>query len=254
MVYALYGRAGICLLQEFCRRIGIQATDDGIRQLTAALAALPSGHPLQALMANTPDFRKEAALADALLNPLDRAYSVPQLFGFIQNGGMKFGRWVRQAPYSPHCGVIARIPLASQIAALSTEEQYAAVELFRGTLIRHSVIIYRNDSPYGSEQVSFSGDNWLDTVPIRMPETICVQERLPPGASAVLINQGHTNPDLFMPIDSCEKRLYDAVDSDQTIRDILRNTNMCSQPPVREDVARIFFEKLWHHDQIVVTS
>ena len=30
MVYAPYGRAGIYMLQEFCRRIGIQASDDEI--------------------------------------------------------------------------------------------------------------------------------------------------------------------------------------------------------------------------------
>ena len=41
MVYAPYGRAGIYMLQEFCRRIGISATDDEIRDLIAALGALP---------------------------------------------------------------------------------------------------------------------------------------------------------------------------------------------------------------------
>ena len=33
MVYAPYGRTGIYMLQEFCRRIGIHATDEGIRDL-----------------------------------------------------------------------------------------------------------------------------------------------------------------------------------------------------------------------------
>ena len=84
MVYAPYGRAGIYLLQEFCRRIGIQATDEEIRDLITALGALPPGHPLENLLREAPDFREEAALADALLHPQDRAYSVPQLFDFIK--------------------------------------------------------------------------------------------------------------------------------------------------------------------------
>ena len=84
MVYAAYGRAGIYLLQEFCRRIGIQATDEEIRNLIMALGALPPGHPLENLMREAPDFREEAAVADALLHPHDRAYSVPQLFAFIK--------------------------------------------------------------------------------------------------------------------------------------------------------------------------
>src|SRR6266404_2320309 len=41
MVYAPYGRAGIYMLQEFCRRIGIHATDTEIRDLIVALGGLP---------------------------------------------------------------------------------------------------------------------------------------------------------------------------------------------------------------------
>ena len=106
MVYAPYGRTGIYMLQEFCRRIGIRPTDEGIRDLVAALKALPPGHPLEHLLREAPDFRQEAELADALLHPHDRAYSVPQLFDFIERAGLAFGRWVKQAPYLPHCGVI----------------------------------------------------------------------------------------------------------------------------------------------------
>src|SRR5208282_825140 len=75
MVYAPYGRAGVYMLQEFCRRIGIHATDTEIRDLIGALSALPPGHPLETLLKQAPDFRNEAALADALLHPQDRAYS-----------------------------------------------------------------------------------------------------------------------------------------------------------------------------------
>ena len=39
-------------------------------------------------------------------------------------------------------------------------------------------------------------------VPLRMPDTICVQDRLPPGAAAVLINPTHAYRDLVMPIDA----------------------------------------------------
>ncbi len=127
----------------------------------------------------------EAALADALLHPQDRAYSVPQLFDFIETAGLTFGRWLKQAPYNPHCGVMAKIPQASRLAQLPLAEQYAAVELFRGTMVRHSVIAYRDDSPGGAQPISFAGDAWLGYVPLRMPDTICVQERLPPGAAAV---------------------------------------------------------------------
>ena len=86
---------------------------DEIRDLIAALAALPAAHPLARLLREAPDFRQEAALADALLHPQDRAYSVPQLMEFINGAGLTFGRWLKQAPYSPLCGVMARLPQSS---------------------------------------------------------------------------------------------------------------------------------------------
>jgi SAM-dependent methyltransferase len=250
MVYAPYGRTGIYMLQEFCRRIGISATDEGIRDLIAALRALPPGHPLEHILREAPDFRQEAALADALLHPQDRAYSAPRLFDFIERGQMTFGRWVKQAPYLPRCGVMAQIPQASQIAQLPLEEQYAVVELFRGTMVRHSVIVYRNDRPRNTHAVSFAGDEWPRYVPIRISDTICVQERLPDGAAAVLINRNHTYRDIFMPINSTEKRLFDAVDGNRTIGEILEGT-MTSPERSHQDLARTFFERLWWHDQVV---
>jgi SAM-dependent methyltransferase len=242
MVYAPYGRAGIYMLQEFCRRVGVQADDAGLRDLIAALTALPRGHPLETLLREAPDFRQEAALADALLHPQDRAYSVPQLFEFLDRGRLAFGRWLMQAPYLPHCGVLAKIPQADRMAQLSMAEQYAAVELFRGTMIRHSVVAYRDDSP--AAPVSFDGDAWLDYVPIRVPDTICVQERLPPGAATVLINRTHTYTDIYLPIDAQQKKMFDAIDGERTIGEIAVEQG-------QHGTARAFFERLWRYDQVV---
>ena len=154
------------------------------------------------LLREAPDFRQEAALADALLHPQDRAFSVPQLLDFIGGAALTFSRWVRQAPYSPHCGLMARLPQASRIAALEPAQQFAAAELFRGAMMSHSVIVCRDDRPGRSQAISFSGDAWLDYVPVRVPDTLCVQERLPPGAAAVLINRAHTYTDIYLPIDA----------------------------------------------------
>src|SRR5262245_24460971 len=251
MVYAPYGRAGVYMLQEFCRRIGIHATDEATRDLIAALPAIPPGHPLENLLRESPDFRQEAALADALLNPQDRSYSVPQLFDFIEKAGLIFGRWIKRAPYSPHCGVVAKIPQAARLKELSVAEQYAAVELFRGTMIRHSLVAYRDDNPGDPQRVTFAGDAWLRYVPLRMPDTICVQERLPPGAAGVLINKTHAYRDLIMPIDSTEKRLFHAIDGSCSIGGIVERTLPSSQTKSQLEMARTFFEKLWWCDQVV---
>jgi len=220
MVYAPYGRAGIYMLREYCRRVGIQATDEGIREVIVALGSLPPGHPLCTLLREAPDARDEATLADALLHPQDRAYSVPELFDFIGSNGLTFDRWVTQAPYSPHCGIMNRIPQFHGPTQLSLAEQFAAVELLRGTMVRHSVIVSHHRAA-GSPQINLAGDAFLGYVPIRMPDTLCIQEKLPPGAAAVLINRKHSYTDLYLPIDAQQKLMLDAIDGKRTVGELV---------------------------------
>jgi SAM-dependent methyltransferase len=249
MVYALYGRCGIYMLQEACRRIGIRAADGEIPDLIRALGLLPPGHPLENLLRQAPDFRNEAALADALLHPQDRAYSVPQLFDFLDRGNLKFGRWAAQAPYCSRCGVLARIPQARRLQQLSLTDQYVTAELLRGTMIRHSVVAYRNDSAVRQE-IRFTGDAWLGYIPIRVPDTVCLEERMPPGVAASLINRTHTFKDLVVTIDADEKRLFDAIDGTRSIG-MIAQTTVAPGKTSPSDRARSFFEKLWWYDQIV---
>ncbi|HEY6512156.1 MAG TPA: class I SAM-dependent methyltransferase [Burkholderiaceae bacterium] len=243
MVYAPYGRAGIYMLQEFCRRVGIGTTDHEIADLVAALAALPSAHPMARLLREAPDFRKEAALADALLHPQDRAYSVPQFMEFIHGAGLGFGRWLQHAPYSPLCGVMAQLPQSGRIAALDAAQQYAAAELFRGTMLTHSAIVHHADHLDRSPPIGFSGEAWLDYVPVRVPDTLCVQEKLPPGAAAVLLNRAHTHRDIYLPIDAQHKRLFDAIDGKLSIGEIVGVDHRVA--------GRTLFQQLWWHDQVV---
>lgn len=260
MVYAPYGRAGVYLLQEYCRRLGIGHTEKEIRDLANTLQALPHAHPLARLLGQSPDFASKAGLADALLNPQDRAYSVPELFDLLDSAGLSFGRWVRQAPYLPQCGSLASTPHAARLAILPIREQYAALELFRGTMLRHSLIVYRDGFPDGSLLPDFSSDHWEAYVPVRLPDTILVQEgrllasaHLPPGKAAALINQNHTDSDLVLPITASEVGLVKAIDGDRTIGDIIRQVSISEtmRTQTLHSQARSLFEQLWRYDQIV---
>ncbi len=244
MVYAPYGRAGVYMLQDYCRRLGIGWTAPEIRDLAASLKALPPDHPLAPLLRNSPDFADKSGLADALLHPQDRSYSVPQLLAFLDRAGLEFGRWVRQAPYLPWCGALASTPHHARLAGLTDEAQYAAIELFRGTMVRHSVVAYRRDRPARGPSVDFDGEAWLGYVPVRLPDTIAVRDRLPPGAAAVLINRNHTYTDLYLPIDGRRERLLAAIDGERTIAEI------CGEQADRS-LARAFFQQLWRWDQVV---
>jgi SAM-dependent methyltransferase len=247
MVYATYGRTGIYMMQDYCRLLGIDPTQAELRDLGATVGALSSDHPIAGVAKRTKDFTYPDALADALLHPQDRAFTVPQLYAWLQRCGLEFGRWVEQAPYLPQCGAIARMPHASRLAALEPPMQHAAVELLRGTMTRHSFIAYRDDSTGESQPITFEGDAWCRWVPLRLPWTLCIRDRIPPGFTAVLINPTHTYPDLALPIDATEERVFAAIDGKRSLDEILRQAAGSGS----DERARRFLERLWDYDQIV---
>ncbi len=251
MVYATYGRTGVYMLQDYCRRLGVGRSDKDILDLANTLMALPPAHPLAHLLAESPDFKGKAGLADALLHPQDRSYTVPQFFDFIDQAGLTFGRWVRQAPYLPQCGALAQTPHAAHLNRLAPMEQYTALELFRGTMVRHSAIVYRSDRPGGHQPFQFDGESWKHFVPIRRPGTLSVEKNLPAGAATVLLNQSHTYSDLVLPIDVEQRRLFEAIDGHRCIAEILDRVATLGNRTHLEDRARPFFEQLWFYDQVV---
>jgi SAM-dependent methyltransferase len=244
MVYAPYGRSGIYMIQEFCRRTGIMPTDPGLQQLLATLRLLPADHPVARTLRDAPDFRSAAGLADALLNPQDRAYSVPELFSLLEGNGLQFVRWVRQAPYSARCGLLMSLPGAAQLQDLPPREESAAAELFRGTMVRHSALVYRNDHPWQSRRVGFTGQEFLESVPLRLPDTVTVRERVPRGAVAVLGSRSHAYADTTLPVGARELRLVESIDGTRTVAELIADG---ADP----DRTTALLERLWWHDQIV---
>jgi hypothetical protein len=127
---------------------------------------------------------------------------------------------------------------------MPAEAQYTAIELFRGTMVRHSVVAYRQDRPARGAPVDFESEAWLGYTPIRLPDTLVLRDRLPPGAAAVLINRNHTYNDLYLSIDARQERLLAAIDGERTIAEI------CHERDDRS-LARTFFQQLWRWDQVV---
>lgn len=232
MVYARYGRAGVYLLQDYCRRLGVGTSDGDLADLVATLREIPLGHPLSRLLRESRDFADDDALADALCNPRDRAYSVPELLELVREAGLRFGRWERQAPYLPDCGAISETPHAARIADLPTAEQFALAELFRGTMTRHTAIVFADDPP----PPDFADPR---AVPVKLPTATAVEERLPPGAAAALINRAHTDTDLVLFADRGAYEVFRAIDGSRTIAEL---------------GAAAFVERLWRHDLVVIDA
>ena len=244
MLYAPFGRAGIYMVQDYCRRLRLGTSEQEIADLMAALKTLPQQHPLAAVLRGSRDAGNADAIADTLLNPRDRSYSVPQVFDFLEGNGLRFGRWYWQAPYLPQCGAIATTPHAARLADLPAREQFAALELWRGTMSAHSLVAHRSETDEGGGVFLFDPDRASGYVPLRLPSTLCLQERLPAGAAAVVLNRSHPYPDLILALNAQEKRMFDAIDGCRTVKQIVDYTNS----PLTS--ARALFWNLWRYDQV----
>jgi SAM-dependent methyltransferase len=246
MVYAPYGRAGVYMMQDYCRLLGIGVRDEDLRDLGQTVQALPIDHPIAGVVKRAKDFARPDALADVLLNPQDRAYSVPQLYDWLELCGLKFGRWYEQAAYLPQCGAIEDAPHGARLAALPPPAQHAAVELLRGTMDRHSFVAYRDDCEREAQPITFEGDLWRSFVPVRLPWTLTIKDRAPAGVAAVLINPSHTYPDLALFIDDAQERVVKAIDGERAVGEILQSAG-----GIEEERGRQFFNRLWEHDLVV---
>jgi SAM-dependent methyltransferase len=246
MVYAPYGRAGVYMMQDYCRLLGIGVEDGDLRDLGETVQALPMDHPISGVVKRAKDFAQPDALADALLNPQDRAYSVPQLYDWLVRCGLEFGRWYEQGAYLPQCGAIDNAPHGARLAALPPRAQHAAIELLRGTMDRHSFVAYRDDREGEAQPITFEGDAWRNFVPVRLPWTLTIKDRAPAGVAAVLINPSHAYPDLALFIDDAQERVFKAIDGERSVGEILQSAG-----GIEEKQGRQFFNRLWEHDLIV---
>ena len=220
--------------------LGLSPSTADISELVTTLRELPADHPIRPLLA-APDFRTDAALADALLNPRDRAYTVPELLDLLEQAGMRFGRWTRQAPYRPQCGSMSEVPHGQRLAAMPEHEQFAAMELFRGTMRRHGVIAVRGDTPLPRQPVPWQGPAWRSFVPIRPTTVAIVEDRLPDGVAAALINQAHVDRDLVFFADRAARQAYEQMDGEREAGDIA-------------GASLELLRRLWWHDLVMIDS
>ena len=165
---------------------------------------------------------------------------MPELFELVDGAGLRFGRWVRQAPYLPDCGTMSETPHAARIAALAAPEQHALMELYRGTITRHTAILFDADDAT-SGTLDFGAGDVERWIPIRVPSAVAVEERLPPGAAAALINRAHRDTDLVLFADRRQAAIFRSIDGRRTIGELGTD-------------AAPFVERLWRHDLVVLDT
>jgi SAM-dependent methyltransferase len=247
MVYGRYGRLGAYMFQDYCRRLGLQPTESDLAELLRVLPLVPAEHPLAPIYRRWNDFSTANGLADALLHPRDRPFTVPEIYQWLDRCNLKLQRWTFQATYLPQCSALAFTPHLPRLQRLPASEQHAAVELFRGHLDKHYFVACRDDRPPESYEIDFAAPSWRELVPIPM-HWLCAQPVSDkPGIAFRLICDVREAPPHDLLIAAPDVPLLQSLDGKRTLGQIAAQSNL----PDADRRTLDLYRNLWDHDLVM---
>ena len=188
MVYARYGRQGIYMLQELAQTLGLSIDEISAAKVQKLLALLPENHPFRMVYPNVGGVISLEEVMDMVLNPRDVSYRVQDVRALIEGAGLRFHRWLGNAPYRPDMTAVGRAGLRSEADALDPWEQAAVAELAFGSLIKHSFVVTHPER--ADAAALFEGEGILDADP-PLSAHIRIQAA---GSNLVVTNDGHGIP------------------------------------------------------------
>ncbi|MBL6458104.1 methyltransferase [Belnapia sp. T6] len=149
MVYAPHGRTGVYMLQDALRLLAPEAESPPARIDIAR--RLWRQVPETAWLKRNPWLTDhlsggDAGLYDLLLNPRDRAYTVPDLAALVAEAGLRIACWVEPVRYDPD----AYLPdprLRARTAGMTPIERAALAEAITGNMGIHILYCRRAEEP-----------------------------------------------------------------------------------------------------------
>jgi SAM-dependent methyltransferase len=149
MVYAPHGRTGVYMMQDVMRRL---APPDETPQQRLDVARRVMKHlPDTQWLRHNHFFDDhinggDAGLYDLLLNPRDRAYTVPELSELLRGAGLRVTCWVEPVRYDP-APMLPDPKLRERLDRMEPTERAALAEALAGNMAVHIVYCVRENDP-----------------------------------------------------------------------------------------------------------
>ena len=252
MVYGSYPRAGVYMLQEAFRLLGLRQDRAGAEMVQHTVNVVPPWHNIRSYRA--PDLGYAAGLVDTFLHGRDRAYTVAQVLQLVVECGLRFQGWLDNLDYTISAYVAdPQDALRRAVEALPTVDHWRVAELVGQGIARHFFLVCHPDRPEGDVVLDFTGNGWLDYVPeLRRPIQILSRQHFPstgdPPTSSTLIQRSFQS----VEIDGLPAAALALVDGRRTVREILAADALSRwEAAQRLALARSFFYSMaqWDHLQ-----
>jgi SAM-dependent methyltransferase len=232
MVYAKYGRTSVYHIQEIMRMINseVSSIDNEILNVKTLMQALPNTNWFvrsQDLIQDHIHYG-DVGYYDLFLHKQDRAYSIPELYDFVEQAGLRlvdFAVVDSRLKLKPE-SYIKDANLLALVNSKDLKTRQAICEIISGSLIKHDFFVSKSENT----QASFDE---LDNIPyfyynsaslLRDIYSQIKSNNVPPGCSVSFnlnLNFVGVNSTLTMPISSCtETILKKVIEGENTIGDI----------------------------------
>ncbi|WP_408874684.1 class I SAM-dependent methyltransferase [Granulibacter bethesdensis] len=221
MVYAPHGRTGVYMLQDALRSLA--PPEEEPRQRLDVAKRVMRHLPETAWLRRNRYFGDhfeggDAGLYDLLLNPRDRAYTVPALHALLDNAGLEVRAWMEPLRYDPSVW-LPDPKLRAKMADMTPLEKAALAENLAGNMSTHVVYCVRKG------EVPVRADP-LDPTAIPVAREMPVPElarAIRPDGVLPLTFDGLTVPLALPPPAAAILKLIDGTRSVGNLREMLGN-------------------------------
>lgn len=227
MVYAKYGRTAIYQMQELMRQINKDEEDLNVRveNCRAILDSLPDSHWYQHSRSAFPDeeTKKSIELYDLFLHSQDRAYSVPELYEYVENEGLNI---LRLLPSRSHHGNALYRPetyikddnVLKLVKTFPEREQQSIAEMLNGMLIKHTFYAAKESK----SPPSLKNPDVVPVVDINASEGTysALYAAACAASDEVVLNNNQTGTTVRFPKGKFTEALFKNIDGESSLREI----------------------------------
>ena len=252
MLYGYFPRVGVYMLQEVFRLLGLKHDVADIGIVKRAIDMLPQWHHLNVYRQIAPDLGYASGLVDTFLHSADRAFTVSEILKLARDNDLTLQSWLDNLKYSLSATIgDPQNPVRKLAETLPVANQWEIVELMGQSVARHNFLLCHPEKDKRDYMLEFSGDEWLDYIPSRR-HPLAVQSTFDAARASrrlVIHRLSHS-----VPLETIEAELFEQVDGNRTIRDILQTTHVAQNNEDLLLAARRFFGCMadWDHLQFEI--
>ena len=242
-----YGRCGIEMLQRLAGLIGMESEAE-VRELLIAVARNAASN--EAEREEIGRWSKNRQLMGELRRPPVVSFTVGEALSLLDDSGLYLQHLFPQAHYLARVSLLMATPeLVNDVEALPAAEQYALMELYRGDIASHELIVCASESVRARREIGFEGQDWLGYVPVRNPEVEVVADEGRGDCEARLRWARHSYPEITALLSATQIVLLNSLDDQRDLRQVMEVAGLGADEGAVSYV-RNFFASLWRMDYV----